>query len=188
MMRFSVPVLCIFSAEILLCQQPALRPSALEAYLQQPNVQVTWSLEIGRFDSAEAHVTVTAILAQLSPAQKVTGVRVELENRNGIDNVYLSEEQIPALIDSLTNLDSVVEEFHNKRSTPPLYMGSCALRQSQPPFIHTLSASYYIAPDSSGLSLSSYNRQSYRFPDRRPADLASLLTKALGELKTKISA
>jgi hypothetical protein len=188
MMRFSVPVLCIFSAEIIFCQESALRPSALEAYLQQPNMQVTWSLEIGRFDSAEAHVTVTAILAQASPAQKFAGVKVELGNRNGIDYLYLSQEQIPGLIDALNNIDSVVEAFHNTRSTPPRYMGSCALRRLQPPFIHTLSASYYTAPDSSGLSLSSYNRQSYRFPDRRPADLASLLTKALGELKTKISA
>jgi len=187
-MRFSIPILCVFTAEIILCQESALRPSALEAYLQQPNVEVTWSSEIGRFDSAETHVMVTAILAQASPAQKAAGVKVELGNRNGTDYIYVGEDRIPGLIDALNNLDSEVEEFHNKRSTPSLYMGSCALRQSQAPFIHTLSASYYIASDSSGLSLSSHNRQDYRFPDRRPADLASLLSKALRELKIKIAA
>lgn len=187
-MRFWIPVLCSFSAEILLCQQPALRPSALEAYLQQPNVQVTWSLEVGRLDSPEAQVTVTAIVAQASPAQKITGVRVELANRNGIDHVYLSGEQLPALIDALNNLDNGVQEFRNARPiTGYKYMGSSALRQTQPPFIHTLTASYYVAPDSSGLALSSYNREDYRFPDRRPADLVLFLSKALGELKTKIS-
>lgn len=191
MIRFLLPALCVFSAKIVMCQQSALQPSVLEAYLQQPTVQVTWSMEVGRLDSAEAHVKVTAILAQnsASPTQTVTGVKVELGNHNGTDYVYLSQEQLSAIVETLSSLDSGIQAFRNKPSnTSYRYMGSAALRQTQPPFVHTLTASYYIAPDSSGLSLSSYTRQLYRFPDRRPADFAMLLSNALEQIKIKTSA
>jgi hypothetical protein len=49
--------------------------------------------------------------------------------------------------------------------------------------VHTLNAAYYVAPESSGLSLSAYKDQGFRFPDHRPSELAELIGMAMNELQ-----
>jgi len=41
---------------------------------------------------------------------------------------------------------------------------------------------YYIAPDSSGLALSAYKAQGFRFPGHRPSELAAAIGRAIEEL------
>ena len=53
------------------------RPSPLEAFVQQPTTKITWSTVIGRIDSGESHVTVTALVAE-GAGQRMGGVRVSL--------------------------------------------------------------------------------------------------------------
>ncbi|HTD38849.1 MAG TPA: hypothetical protein VK669_15165 [Candidatus Limnocylindrales bacterium] len=45
--------------------------------------------------------------------------------------------------------------------------------------IHTLSAVYYVWPDSKGLAVSAGTEESYTLPGYHPAELAKLLGKAI---------
>ncbi|PYX38645.1 MAG: hypothetical protein DMG75_03290 [Acidobacteria bacterium] len=63
------------------------------------------------------------------------------------------------------------------------YLGACAFRSDKPPRVHTLSASYYFAPDSEGLYLNTFKDAGFRFPDRDPLRLSAAITAAIDQLK-----
>ena len=67
-------------------------------------------------------------------------------------------------------------------SSPYRYLGAAEFWHPHPE-VHTLNAAYYIAPDSSGLSLSAYKGQQFRFPNHRLSELAKVIGIAMDELK-----
>jgi len=164
---------------------PSLQPTPLEAFAGQPSAQVTWSKEVGRIESAEARVVVTALVVEdaVQPPHRMRGIRIELTNQNATDQVYLDEAKLEAMKKALEEIESGIEGFRNERGDGPLrYLGACELRQSRPT-VHTLSAAYYIAPDSSGLSLSAFKGQQFRFPNHRPSELAEAIGRVMDGLK-----
>ena len=166
---------------------PSLQPTRLEALAGQPTAKVTWSNEVGRIDSAEAHAVVTALVVedQVQPPHRMGGIRIDLAAQTATDQIYLDDASLEAIKKSLDEIASYVESFRNAQEKASLsYLGSCELRQLSPT-VHTLSAAFYIAPDSSGLSLSAFKGQEFRFPDRSPSQLASVIASAVSQLKKR---
>lgn len=166
-------------------QTPSLQPTPLEAFAGQPTAQVTWSKEAGRIESIEARVVVTALIVKdtVQPPHRMRGVRIDLTNQNATDQVYLDEAKLEAVKEALEEIESGIKSFLNEQeSTPYRYLGSAEFRQIRPR-VHTLSAAYYIAPDSTGLSLSAFKGQQFRFPNHRPSELAEAIGRAMEELK-----
>lgn len=163
----------------------SLQPTPLEAFAGQPTARVTWSKEVGRIKSAEARVVVTALVVEdaVQPPHRMSGIRIGLTNQNATDQVYLDEPKLEELKKALEEIERGIKDFRNERGDAPLrYLGSCELRQPRPT-LHTLSAAYYIAPNSSGLSLSAFKGQEFRFPNRSPSQLAEAIGRAMGELR-----
>src|SRR5215216_4771059 len=143
---------------------PSLQPTPLEAFAGQPTAQVTWFKEVGRIESAEARVVVIALIVEDAARvpHRLRGIRIELTNQNARDQVYLDEAKLEAVKKALEEIERGIESFRNEGGDAPLrYLGACELRQPRPT-VHTLSAAYYIAPDSSGLSMSAFKGQEFR--------------------------
>ncbi len=184
----TVATLCGLFFNIGLAQvnpRPSLQPTPLEAFAGRPTAQVTWSKEFGRIESAEACVVITALVVEdaVRPPRRMRGIRMELASQNVTDQVYLDEAKLELVKKALEQIGRGIESFRNERGDAPLrYLGACELRQPRPT-VHTLSAAYYIAPDSSGLSLSAFKGQEFRFPNQRPSELAEAIGRAMDELK-----
>jgi hypothetical protein len=160
-----------------------LRPTRLEAFAAQPSSRVTWSKEVGRLERPEARAVVTALVVE-NPTQaphRMRGIRIELVKETARDEVYLEDTELKTVKQELDKIASGIDEFRREpRTSPYIYLGSCELRQPRPT-VHTLSAAYYIAPDSSGLSLSAFKEQEFRFPGYSPSLLAAAIGRAMQE-------
>ena len=165
--------------------KPSLQPTRLETFAGQPAAQVTWSKELGQIESNEARVTVTALIIEDAgqPDHRMCGVRIDLANQGVRDQVYLEEAKLDAVRKALDEIENGLENFRKEpASSPYRYFGAAEFWHPHLK-VHTLNAAYYIAPDSSGLSLSAYKDQQFRFPDRRPSEMAKLIGKAVDNLK-----
>ena len=70
------------------------RPSPLEAFVQQTTTKVTWSLDVGRIDSSDSHLTMRALVAEGAGQRIRGGVRVSLTKPDANDQVYLEEDKL----------------------------------------------------------------------------------------------
>jgi hypothetical protein len=166
---------------------PSLQSSQLEAFAEQPTAQIRWSKEVGRIESVGARVVITALVVkdEVQSDRRMRGIRIELSNQSAADRVYLAEPELEVVKKALERIESDIESFRNERGDAPLrYLGACELRQPRAT-VHTLNAAYYIAPDSSGLSLSAFKGQEFRFPNHRPSELAEAIGRAMNELKQR---
>ena len=185
---FVVAALCGFLLNIGLAQvkpTSSLQPTRLEAFAGQPTAQVTWSKEIGQIKSDEASVIVTALIIEdgVHTPHRMCGTRIDLANQNARDQVYLGEAKLEAVRKALEEIESGIEGYRKEPAdTRYRYYGAAEFWHPNLK-VHTLNAAYYIAPDSSGLSLSAYKGQGFRFPDHRPSELARVIGMALDELK-----
>jgi hypothetical protein len=165
----------------------SLQPTKLEAFAVRPNAQVTWSKETGRIESSEARVVITALVVEnTSPALgRMRGVRLDLFSNNATDQVYLEEARLEPVKKALDQIESEIEDFQKERDGAAYRYRGAAEFWHPDQRIHTLNAAYYIAPDSSGLSLSAYKAQGFRFPGHRPSELAAAIGRAMDELKRR---
>lgn len=189
-MRLTVTaaVLCGFFLSIGLAQvkpTASLQATRLEAFAAQPTAKVTWSKEVGQIESDEASVIVTALTIHdaLQSPPRMCGIRIDLANQNARDQVYLEEAKLEAVRKALEEIESGIEEYRKEPADSPYrYYGAAEFWHPHLK-VHTLNAAYYFAPDSSGLSLSAYKDQGFRFPNHRPLELARAIGKAMDELK-----
>lgn len=180
--------LCGFLLNIGLAQvkpTASLQPTRLEAFSRQPTAKVTWFREVGQIESPEARVIVTALMIKdaVKPPHQMCGIRIDLANQNARDRVYLEEAKLEAVKKALEEIESGIERYKKEPADSPYrYYGAAEFWHPHLK-VHTLNAAYYIAPDSSGLSLSAYKGQGFRFPDHRPSELSTAIGKAMDELK-----
>jgi hypothetical protein len=162
----------------------SLQPTKLEAFASQPDTRVKWSKEVGRIESAEARVVITVLVVEnTAHSRSVRGVRVDLFNSNTTDQVYLEEARLEPVKKALDQIDSEIVDFQKEADEGTRYRYRGAAEFWHPDQrIHTLNAAYYIAPDSSGLALSAYKAQGFRFPGHRPSELAASIGRAIEEL------
>ena len=167
-------------------QKPtSLQPTKMEAFAGQPAAHVTWSKEIGKIESDEARVIVTAlsIEAAVPDIRRMCGIRIELTSRKARDQVYIEQAELDTLKKALEEIESGIDGFRKERRTSPYrYLGAAEFWHPHLK-VHTLNAAYYIAPDSSGLSLSAYKGEEFRFPNHRLSELAKVVGTAIAELK-----
>ena len=164
-----------------------LQPTRLEAFAGRPTAKVTWFSEVGKIVSEEASVTVTALMIKDAgqPSNQMCGIRIDLENPNARDQVYLEQAKLDAVRKALEEIESGIENFRKEPADTPLRYRGAAEFWHPHLKVHTLSAAYYIAPNSSGLSLSAYKGQEFRFRNHRPSGLANAIGKAMDELKQR---
>jgi hypothetical protein len=163
----------------------ALKPTKLEAFTGSPTAHVKWSKEVGRIDEARVHAVVTVLSVEdvRQPPHRMRGIRIDLTNESATDQIYLEEDTLTRIKSALGEIQSGIESFRRDRSDTPIrYFGA---EEFWRPYerIHTLNAAYYIRPDSSGLSLSAYKSQEFRFPGHTPSELAELIGRAIRELQ-----
>lgn len=186
----TIAVLCGLFLNIGLAQvSPTrpLQPTKLEAFAGQPSAHVTWLKEVGRIESPEARVVITALVVEDEgqPSHRMRGIRLDLFNQHATDQVYLEEDRLEAVKKAVDKIESEIEGFQKERASAPYRYHGAAEFWRPYQSIHTLSAAYYIAPDSSGLSLSAYKGQEFRFPSHRPSELAAAIGRAMDELKRR---
>jgi hypothetical protein len=164
---------------------PSLQPTRLETFAGQPTAKVTWSKEVGQIESDEARVIVTALIIKdaVQPPHQVCGIRIDLANQNARDQVYLEEAKLEAVRKALEEIESGIEGYRREPADSGYHYYGAAEFWHPHLKLHTLNAAYYIAPDSSGLSLSAYKGQGFRFPDHRPSELAKAIGMGMDELK-----
>jgi len=183
-----VAALCCFLMNIGLAQvkpTSSLEPTRLESFAGHPTAQVTWSKEIGQIKSDEASVIVTALVIEdvVHTPHRMCGTRIDLANQNARDQVYLEDAKLEAVRKALEEIESGIDGYRKEQADSSHRHYGAAEFWHPDLKVHTLNATYYIAPDSSGLSLSAYKGQGFRFPDHRPAELAKLIRMAVDELK-----
>jgi hypothetical protein len=166
-----------------------LQPTALEAFVQQPDVRMVRSTEVGRIDAADTHAVVIAIIvedAQAVPRQ-MKGLRINLSNPAAKDQIYLEEARLEPVKKALDE----IERYRHRVLERPAVQGTRYLGAEEfwRPYerVHTLDAAYYILRDgSSGLSLrANKEKEEFRFPDHRPLELASILMRGIELLKDR---
>jgi len=169
--------------------QPTLQPTPLEAFAQLPATRIAWSKQVGGLDSGDTHAVVTALILEdtAQPPDRMRGVRIDLRSQKSEDHVYLGEETLAAYKDALDEINRfwrMTKRQDNSKGTH--YFGARLFWYGdKTPRVHALNAADYIAPDSSGLSISAFKQAQFRFPDQEAAQLATVISKAMAELKSK---
>lgn len=172
-----------------LAPQPNLQPTPLEAFAQLPTTHIVWSKEAGRLDSGDAHVVVTGLILEdtAQPPDRMRGIRIDLRNQKSEDQVYLGEETLAAYRDALDEISRFSKE--TKRQDDPggtHYLGACLFWYgNKVPRVHALNVADYLAPDSSGLSISAFKNAEYRFPGQDAGQLSLTISKAIEQLKSR---
>ena len=184
----TIAALCGFLLSVGLAQvrpRPYLQPTRLEAFAGQPTAKVTWSRGVGQIESDEARVIVTAFMIKdaVQPPHQMCGIRIDLANQNARDQIYLEEAKLEAVRKALEGIESGIEGYRKEPAVSPYRFFGAAEFWHPHLEVHTLNAAYYIAPDSSGLSLSAYKGQQFRFPNHRLSELAKVIGIAMDELK-----
>lgn len=171
-----------------------LQPTPLEAFVRQPSARLAWSTEVGRIDTRQAHATVTAVIVEdtAQPPDRMRGIRIELSDKDRNDEVYLGEETLVAYRNALDEISREAARERDQGTARPsslkpdgtAYVGACLFRYANgSPSVHALSASYYFAPDSSGLVVSTFKGAGFRFPERDPSQLSAAIARAIDYLK-----
>ena len=156
---------------------------ALEHFASKPTAQVTWSKEVGRIDTDQAHAVIIALVvvdASQTPRQ-MRGIRIDLTSADAKDQVYTSEDLLERLIKALDAISNGLPGFYPRARVSNACFGSGIFWLQGG---HALSASQCVFGDWSGLSVSS-GRHGFRFTGLNPAPFAAAIARARDELKQR---
>ena len=155
---------------------PSLQPTRLEAFAERPSAKITWSKVIGRLESQESRATITALIVEdrTSKPSVMRGIRVDLAHIGATpscDWKYTSWR----IMCERANAAIYVEERRLEAVRNGIKRGAAQLRPME--FISRYGTN---CPGraSTGLIVCGY-----QFSDRKPRELAELLTRAIVELK-----
>ncbi len=176
-------------------QAPSLQPTPLGAFAAFPATRVAWSKEVGRIDSSDAHLVVTAVLLEdtAQPPDRMRGVRIDLSSPDSMDKVYLGEETLGIYKNALDEIAREATRQRDRGSTRDnltpggtSYVGAEVFWYADRiPRVHHLSAAHYFGPDSSGLYVHAFKGVGFRFPGQKASQLSLALGKAMQELKSR---
>jgi hypothetical protein len=175
--------------------QPTLQPTPLEAFAALPVTRIVLAKEVGRIDSTEAHVVVTALTLEdtAQPPDRMSGVRIDLSTTNDRDQVYLGEETLGAYKNALDEISAATARGSSLGSAhAQMAPGGVSCTGAQlfwyaykVPRVHALEAAYCSAPGSSGLTLSAFKQVDFRFPGQNAAQLSVAIAEAIDQLKAR---
>jgi hypothetical protein len=160
----------------------AAQLEAMERFASKPAAQVTWSKEVERIDTDQAHAVIIALILEdrTQTPRQMRGVRIDLTSANLKDQVYTSEELLSRLIHALDEISNGLPDFH---SLPAPERSSCFgsgvfWQQSG----HAFSASHCKSPDWFGLAVET-GSASFRLTALDPSSFAAAIAHARDELK-----
>ena len=168
------------------------QPTPLEAFAKQTASRVAWSSEAGRIDSKEGHAVITALVVEDSaqPPDRLRGVRIDLSDQDGKDQVYLGEETLPAFKKAFDEISQEAARGCSGNSgeiCPPNVFLSAALfwYADKIPSVHTLTAAHYFQQGSTGLVLQTIGVGRFWFPDQDASRLSAAMVRAMNQLKQR---
>ncbi len=168
------------------------QPTPLEAFAKQTASRVAWSSEVGRIDSKEGHAVITALVIEDSaqPPDRLRGVRIDLSDQDGKDQVYLGEETLPAFKAAFDEISQEAARGCSGNSgeiCPPNVFLSAALfwHADRVPNVHTLTAGHYFQQGSTGLVLQTIGVGRFWFPDQDASRLSAAMARAMDHLKQR---
>ena len=170
---------------------PAPRPTPLEAFAKQSTSRVAWSSEAGRIDSKQGHAVITALVVEdrAQPPDRLRGVRIDLSDQDGKDQVYLGEETLPAFKKAFDEISQSAARGCSWNSgegicPPTLIVGAALFWYGDAvPNVHTLTAGHYFQRGSTGLLLSTIGVGRFWFPDQDASLLSAAFARAMDQLK-----
>jgi hypothetical protein len=167
-----------------LADQPPTEPTAFEAFATKPSARVLFTEHVGSIDSTDAKLKVTALVMDdvEHPAEKMRGVRFELENNTAQDQVYLDDTQLALAKREVATLEPGAELMKKNADAPYRVMGTQSCWMPKRPQ-RILCPDFYMGPDHSGLRLGAYDGPNFSFPDRKPAELTALIERAIDALE-----
>src|SRR5689334_23244203 len=135
----------------------SLHPTPLEAFAKQTSSRVAWSSEVGRIDSKEGHAVITALVVEdtAQPPDRLRGIRIDLADQDGKDQVYLGEETLGAFKDATDQISRDAARGCSWNSggacSSNLFVGAALFWYAdRTPRVHTLTAAHYFMQGSSG--------------------------------------
>jgi hypothetical protein len=196
-MKTLVGLLCIgLFLRVATAQERALtlQPTPLEAFAGQPATHVAWSKEVGRIESSEAHAVITALILEdtAQPPDRMRGIRIDLSSRESKDQIFLGEETLSIYQKALDVIERDGTRQRNEGTarghlTPGIsFVGAEVFWYGdKKPQVHALNAAYYFASDSSGLYVSAFKDDGFRFPDQEPSQLSQAIARATDMLEKR---
>jgi len=171
----------------------AAQPTPLEAFAKQTASLVAWSGEAGRIDSREAHAVITALVVEDSaqPPDRLRGVRIDLADQDGKDQVYLGEETLPAFKKAFDEIGQSAARGCSWNSgegicPPTLIVGAALFWYGDAvPSVHTLTAGHYFRRGSTGLLLSTIGVGRFWFPDQDASQVSAAFARVVDQLKER---
>jgi len=154
----------------------SLEPTPLEVFAARPSARVYWSKVIGHLESQESRATVTALIIQDQTSEKkvMRGIRVDLRHLRATPSCnwkYVAWK----IMCQRPNAAVYIEEERLVTLRTRLRRGAAQLRPMEFISQYKMRSAHRT---STGLIVCGY-----QFTDRRRADLADLLTRAISELK-----
>jgi hypothetical protein len=172
---------------------PAPQPTPLEAFAKHPASRVAWSGEAGRVDSKEGHAVITALVVEdrAQRPDRLRGVRIDLADQDGKDQVYLGEETLPAFKKAFDEISQSAARGCSWNagggSCPPTLIVGAALfwYGDAVPNVHTLTAGHYFQQGSTGLILQTIGVGRFWFPNQDASLLSAAFARAMDQLKRR---
>jgi hypothetical protein len=171
---------------------PRFQPTPLEAFAKQPTSHIAWSNEAGRIDSKEAHAVITALVVEdtAQPPDRLLGIRIDLADQDGKDQVYLGEETLGAFKDATDQISRDAARGCSWNSggacSSNLFVGAALFWYAdRTPRVHTLTAAHYFMQGSSGLVLGTLGVGRFWFPDQDASQLSAAIARAMNQLKER---
>lgn len=184
-MRLAVTVsmfCCILSCPAAAQLTAAPEPTLLEVWARQPGLLISKSKEVGRVDSTDAQAVITALVieAPQSNPSRVRGIRIDLRNAISTDRIYVEENQLVHLKYELDSMKCSVASMRRESGAAHRVFGIARCRPSQT-VPQAYCPSYYVGPDSEGLSLSTFSGHNFRFPSKKPSAIADAIGRAMSD-------
>jgi hypothetical protein len=166
-------------------------PTALEAFASAPDTRIKQEIDVGRLESADALLNMTAVVLVNDGHRtgEMKGVRFALKNNVGMDTVYLDPAQLDRLRRDLNGLEIGKEALADLERDEPGGAAPYKVQGTESCWNPNSTArimcpSAYTSPDGSGPSLHALFSPDFEFPNRTAKELMLLVEtslRALGE-------
>jgi hypothetical protein len=166
-------------------------PTVLEAFASAPDTRIKREIEIGKLESVDAvlHMTALVLVNDGHQAGEMKGVRFALKNNVAMDSIYLDPAQLDRLRRDLNGLEigkealADLEKDEPGGGAPYKVQGteSCWNPKST---ARIMCPGAYTTPDGAGISLGGLFSPVFEFPNRSAKQLLPLVEaslRALGE-------
>jgi hypothetical protein len=165
----------------------AAEPTAFERFATDPDTALVASAAIGSLGSVDSTVEITALvaLARADAARRMRGVRFDLRNNGGAEQVYLDEPQLERLLMELDlmELANAADTTERQAAGAAIWVVGTETCWMPNPVQRILCPERVRAPAWSGLRLWTFGGEVFEFRGRDTAELRDLVERAGAALR-----